>query len=237
MDDSPAYVISMFLNPSIQLSWIRRHWEPNYVARAIVIIKNTMQKYHDRLHGQAQQPTSSTDSQQQRRSWHDLAGRYGLEDMLEVLGAPSPSGQGVEEQFELYGNGTVSPRGMDIIGFWAISEETHQILYAMALDYLPIQASSVPSECVFSSSAETDTKRRNRIHPVLMEALQMLKFSLKQQRLNFTEGWAVTEDELEYHADDNEDLADLLGKLTSEIREDGIDIDEVIHVVGQDDDD
>ena len=64
----------------------------------------------------------------------------------------------------------------------------------------------------------------------------MLKFSLKQQRLNFTDGWAVTEDELQYYADD-EDSADLLGKLTSEIREDGIDIDEVIHVVGQDDDD
>ena len=106
----------------------------------------------------------------------------------------------------------------------------------MALDYLPIQASSVPSERVFSSSAETDTKRRNRIHPVLMEALQMLKFSLKQRRLNFTDGWAVTEDELEYHTDDDKDSADLLGKLTSEIREDGIDIDEVIHVVGQDDD-
>ena len=107
----------------------------------------------------------------------------------------------------------------------------------MALDYLPIQASSVPSECVFSSSAETATKRRNQIHLVLMEALQMLKFSLKQRRLNFTDGWAVTEDELEYYADDDEDSADLLGKLTSEIREDGIDIDEVIHIVGQDDDD
>ena len=65
----------------------------------------------------------------------------------------------------------------------------------------------------------------------------MLKFLLKQRRLNFTDGWAVTEDELEYYADDDEDSADLLGKLTSEIREDGIDIDEVIHVVGQDDDD
>ena len=107
----------------------------------------------------------------------------------------------------------------------------------MALDYLPIQVSSVPSKRVFSSSAKTDTKRWNRIHPVLMEALQMLKFSLKQWRLNFTDGWAVTEDELEYYADDDEDSADLLGKLTSEIREDGIDIDEVIHIVGQDDED
>ena len=65
----------------------------------------------------------------------------------------------------------------------------------------------------------------------------MLKFSLKQQRLNFMDGWAITEDELQYYADDDEDSADLLGKLTSEIREDGIDIDEVIHVVGQNDDD
>ena len=65
----------------------------------------------------------------------------------------------------------------------------------------------------------------------------MLKFSLKQRRLDFTDGWAVTEDELEYYTDDDEDSADLLGKLTSEIREDGIDIDEVIHVVGQDDED
>ena len=65
----------------------------------------------------------------------------------------------------------------------------------------------------------------------------MLKFSLKQRRLNFTDGWAVTEDELEYYIDDDEDSADLLGKLTLEIREDGIDIDEVIHIVGQDDED
>ena len=107
----------------------------------------------------------------------------------------------------------------------------------MALDYLPIQASLVPSECVFSSSTKTDMKRQNQIHPVLMEALQMLKFSLKQQWLNFTEGWAVTEDELEYYADDDKDSADLLEKLTSEIRENGIDIDEVIHIVGQDDND
>ena len=107
----------------------------------------------------------------------------------------------------------------------------------MALDYLPIQASLVPSEHIFSSSAETDTKRRNQIHPVLMEVLQMLRFLLKQWWLNFTDGWAVTEEELEHYTDDNRDSADLLGKLTLEIREDGIDIDEVIHIVGQDDED
>jgi hypothetical protein len=62
-------------------------------------------------------------------------------------------------------------------------------LFAIALDYLPIQASSVPCERVFSSAKETNTVKHNRIHPVLMEALQTLKFSLKKERFNFTSGW------------------------------------------------
>ena len=70
-----------------------------------------------------------------------------------------------------------------------------------------------------------------------MQLLQMLEFLLKQQWLNFMEGWAVTEEELEYYADDDKDLVDLLGKLTSEITEDVVDIDKAIHVVGQDDND
>ena len=85
-----------------------------------------MQKFHDRLHGQAQQSTPSTAaSQQQRRSWHDLAGQYRLEDMLEVSGTSSQSGQGVEKQFELYENGPISLHGMDIVGFWVVSTMSH----------------------------------------------------------------------------------------------------------------
>jgi hypothetical protein len=48
------------------------------------------------------------------------------------------------------------------------------------MDYLPIQASAVPCERVFSSSAETDTKKQNWISLLLMEVLQMLKFHLKK---------------------------------------------------------
>ncbi|KAJ7199055.1 hypothetical protein GGX14DRAFT_573135 [Mycena pura] len=54
-------------------------------------------------------------------------------------------------------------------------------------DFAPIQETSVPAERVFSSSAQTDTKRRNHIGPVLMEALQMLKFTFKKARLDFME--------------------------------------------------
>ncbi|KAJ7196749.1 hypothetical protein GGX14DRAFT_574563 [Mycena pura] len=58
-------------------------------------------------------------------------------------------------------------------------------IYQMFLDFAPVQATSVPSERVSSSSAQTDTKRRNRIGALLMEALQMLKFTFKKMRLDF----------------------------------------------------
>lgn len=61
------------------------------------------------------------------------------------------------------------------------------------MDYLPVQATSVPCERVFSSAKDTDTAKRNRINPVLMEALQMLKYSLKKERLNFMDGWQTSD--------------------------------------------
>lgn len=72
------------------------------------------------------------------------------------------------------------------------------------MDFLPIQASSVPCERVFSSSAETDTKKRNRISEDLMEALQILKYSLKKEDLNFTDQLLTSVEELANADDDSE---------------------------------
>ena len=54
------------------------------------------------------------------------------------------------------------------------------------MDYLPIQATSVPCEQVFSSAKKMDTMKWNQISLVLIEALQLLKFLLKKEYLNFT---------------------------------------------------
>jgi len=103
----------------------------------------------------------------------------------------------------------------------------------MSLDFLPIQASAVPSERVFSSSAETDTKKRNHINPVLMEALQMLKFALKQERLNFTKNWMTPESALQ---DPEPEMGkDLLADLLTDDNSEDI-IDKIIRDFGDDGD-
>ncbi|KIJ27026.1 hypothetical protein M422DRAFT_104792, partial [Sphaerobolus stellatus SS14] len=69
-------------------------------------------------------------------------------------------------------------------------------LFRLAMDYLPGQATSVPSERVFSGGGETDSRRRNRISQALFEKLQMLKFMLKKARLDFGEKWRFTEEDI-----------------------------------------
>jgi hAT family C-terminal dimerisation region len=86
------------------------------------------------------------------------------------------------------------------MAFWhynSLSQQANRMefptLFSIAMNYLPIQATSVPCERVFSSAKDTDTAKRNRINPVTMEALQMLKYSLKKERLNFMDGWPTSE--------------------------------------------
>jgi hypothetical protein len=59
-------------------------------------------------------------------------------------------------------------------------------IFRVALDVMPVQASAVACERVFSSSKETDALRRNRLSTTLMEILQILKFAYRSDRLDFT---------------------------------------------------
>ncbi|KIJ21094.1 hypothetical protein PAXINDRAFT_56100, partial [Paxillus involutus ATCC 200175] len=85
-----------------------------------------------------------------------------------------------------------------------LSCSTFPTLFCITMDYLPIQASLVPCEHVFSSSGETNTKCCNHISPILMEALQMLKFFLKKDHLDFTKGWATSQKEMLMDVDDED---------------------------------
>ena len=59
----------------------------------------------------------------------------------------------------------------------------------------------MPCERVFSSSKETTTPRRNKLHPQLVEALQVLKFGQKHATgLSFTEGLNINDVGVELEA-------------------------------------
>ena len=108
-------------------------------------------------------------------------------------------------------------------------------LFTIAVDYLAIQALSVPSECAFLSSAETDTVRRNRISPVLMEALQMLKFGFRNEPFNFTEGLITNEQDMIISFDTANDpdlLAELAHPSNTDVQWEDV-IDQVIAALGK----
>ena len=56
------------------------------------------------------------------------------------------------------------------------------LIFRIALDILPAQASAVPCERVFSSSKETDTLQRANLSPDVMERLQILKHLYLRRR-------------------------------------------------------
>ncbi|KII87972.1 hypothetical protein PLICRDRAFT_67621, partial [Plicaturopsis crispa FD-325 SS-3] len=72
----------------------------------------------------------------------------------------------------------------------------YPLMFRVALDILPVQASAVPCERVFSSSKDTCTARRTNLSPALLECLQVLKYFYKQERLDFTSSWISTEDDM-----------------------------------------
>ncbi|KDN46242.1 hypothetical protein RSAG8_04469, partial [Rhizoctonia solani AG-8 WAC10335] len=61
-------------------------------------------------------------------------------------------------------------------------QKSSPILQAIPHDVLPVQASSVSSERVFSSSKNTCTLSRNKLGADTVEMLQILKYSLRNRR-------------------------------------------------------
>ena len=96
----------------------------------------------------------------------------------------------VDQEYNAYIMSNLSHSRTDPLVFWEMEHERYPTIFQFMMDYLLIQPSAVPCEHAFSSSSLMDTKQRNQISPILMEALHMLKYSLKQQRPSLK--WRLT---------------------------------------------
>jgi hypothetical protein len=79
-------------------------------------------------------------------------------------------------------------------------------MYRIALDILPVQASSVPCERLFSSSKETCTAHCSQLSGQMLEALQFLKFIFCQEHLDFTSHWSCSANEEEFRVGAPDDV-------------------------------
>ncbi|CAA7261627.1 unnamed protein product [Cyclocybe aegerita] len=186
MDLTKACVIAMVLNPSIRLSWIRKNWDEEFIDEANQTIKDLMVEHH--AHANPEMPARrSPATTRQGFGLDELAEHYGLDDLMDFTDNNTCRNQSIDEEFAAYFMAPLSEKGTDILKFWEIHESSFLTLFAIALDYLPIQALAVPS-------------------------LQMLKFSLKTKQLNFMEGLETPEIDMLVPADDK---TDLLGQVAS----------------------
>ncbi|KAG9029000.1 hypothetical protein FRB95_005820 [Tulasnella sp. JGI-2019a] len=201
----------LVLNPSQKLAWINKSWDVDARDAAARVVKRELRKYstksqHLVILNLAAAKTVLTGH------WNALAS----DD--EDDGAVETAGMSVDDEFTAYTTAKLSATGCDILQFWDI-----------AMDHLPIQASAVPCERVFSSGKETMTAWRNRIKPELKEALQMLKFALRKKRLNFTGGCEIVAKGVEETVD-----AHLLARITEAVKLDGA-LDEAYNTLVLDD--
>ena len=77
---------------------------------------------------------------------------------LDALVAPK-----TETELERYLQQDRSLRDTDIYAFWKAKQYDYLIIARIAKDYLPIPATSAPSERVFSQGSDIVTKKRNKL--------------------------------------------------------------------------
>jgi len=228
MDKTSAYVVALFLHPGVRMSWVREYWDPEWSKDAEKKIKELMKQYKKSTPPTAPAATAPSRTQEgyiniglPSHFMHD-------EDLSWIQPRSSTQVETVEEEFHRYASGMRSSMEVSILKFWESHRDEFPTLHAIAMDYLSIQASAVPCERAFSSSAETDTLRRNRINPILMEALQMLKFAFRNDRLDFSTGLLATEEDLAaprnvIRRDGPALLASLINAKTQGEKEDSLD--------------
>ena len=92
---------------------------------------------------------------------------WSYHDMLRQQQLPDESQQrtleAVDIEISQYLRRPVSPRTVNPFEEWISMKPNYPHIYEMAMEYLPILATSVPSERLFSKAGQIITKQRNRL--------------------------------------------------------------------------
>jgi len=96
------------------------------------------------------------------------------------------------------------------------SKTAYPVIYRVALDILPVQASAVPCERAFSSSKETCVLRRSLLSAGMLEVLQVLKHLYKGERLDFTSHWIANEEDYSIEKATEAAISELMTSAKSE---------------------
>ncbi|SJL00252.1 uncharacterized protein ARMOST_03564 [Armillaria ostoyae] len=181
-NDVPIYSLAILIHPAYKLQWFQKNL-PGEVLEVKDLFINTLRKYKNTPDLQTPAPQTTSNS------GNPLTRARNILRLDKHANATSSEPQhSLYAEVERYLSDPVRS-DISILMFWQENQKRYPTIFSFALDVLPIQGTSVPSERVFSSGKETDTLRRNRLGADSMEALQMLKYSVRKGRgLNFTEG-------------------------------------------------
>ncbi|KZT33249.1 hypothetical protein SISSUDRAFT_993301, partial [Sistotremastrum suecicum HHB10207 ss-3] len=87
-------------------------------------------------------------------------------------------------------------RDTDLVRWWSDNACRYPVLARIALDVLPVQASSVPCERLFSAAKHIATDQCSRLGTDKFEQLQLLKFAWRGNLVNHAEENAMYEEEV-----------------------------------------
>ncbi|KIM58277.1 hypothetical protein SCLCIDRAFT_28178 [Scleroderma citrinum Foug A] len=196
MGKTDVYAIAMFVDPTICFTWINAHWEDTDIAKAREAILKKMESYrHDPCVAPSNTMQNTVATGPPRPTSTKLGSHYGLPTLHPRQPMGGNGVQTIQQEFMSYITANCSPEATDALSFWVTTVAiVHDISHNLSNNY---GLSSYPS--IVSAL---------RI-PILMEALQMMKFFLKKECLNFMNGWATVQKEMLTEVADD----DLLGMI------------------------
>ncbi|CAK5267868.1 unnamed protein product [Mycena citricolor] len=178
----------MMLDPLQKFNYFAAQWSDD-LMREVVDTAEKIFKFYWLKAGGAQSEKNCPQKKARTNKYKSLASddEDDVPTRVQPPAAPNvdvsrPWSQDFRKYIEL--EDEIVPEGTNVIDWWSRNHQRfHPGWRLLALDYLAIQAASVSCERAFSSSGITISDRRNRLKGDIVEALQFLKCSFREDLL------------------------------------------------------